>query len=426
MGQSVRYLVATQQEDLSTFSMLQTGAPVYLATLQSTDAPVQLEPLRNSAGDSCHHDEAFVRDLIHRTQGILPISEIEPIFDQARAICIELPNPAGYADNLLITPEGGIVLVECKLQRNLQSRREVIAQILDYAAQLQSWTFEDLDAAVKRAELPEGGKPKGLVEAFDDVDDSDPITFMDALTRNLRRGRMLLLVVGDGIREGLESLAGIVQRHPGFHAALGLIELRIYSLPEGGFIVQPRTLLRTLNIERGVVTFNDDRLAITPPPVTPVDGSTRGTPTMRPASLTEEEFYTILASKFPNAPGFVRGFVQRLEKIGLASEFQRSLIMRWTGSDGRQHNIMTIRKFGWVYLEAVSWQLKTNAERAAADAYRQSIAAAVGGEVRDSSSSKNVYVGSGCMTVEHLQCHDDAVFAAIEQLIQQFREMEGQ
>jgi heptaprenylglyceryl phosphate synthase len=87
---------------------------------------------------------------------------------------------------------------------------------------------------------------------------------------------------------------------------------------------------------------------------------------------------------------------------------------------------MTIRKFGLVYLEAVSWQLKTNAERAAADAYRQSIAVAVGGEVRDSSSSKNVYVGSGCMTVEHLQCHDDAVFDAIERLIQQFRELEGQ
>jgi hypothetical protein len=403
--------------------MLQTGAPVYLATLQSTDPPVQLEPLRNGTGDTRHHDEAFVRDLIHRSPGILPISEIEPIFDQTRAICIELPNPAGYADNLLVTPEGGIVVVECKLQRNLQSRREVIAQIMDYAAQLQSWTFEDLDAAVKRAELPEGGRPKGLVEAFEDLDDFEPIAFMDAITRNLRRGRMLLLVVGDGIREGLESLAGIVQRHPGFHAALGLIELRVYPLPEGGFIVQPRTLLRTLNIERGVVTFNDDRLSIKPAQATPVDGAA-GTSTKRPASLTEEEYYTILAGKFPDAPGFVRRFVQRLEKIGLAPEVQRSLIMRWTGSDGRQHNIMTIRKEGLVKLEALSWQLKTNAEHAMADAYRQSIAAAVGGEVTDATSSKNVYVGSAIMTVEHLQRHEDAVFDAIERLIQQFQELE--
>jgi hypothetical protein len=311
----------------------------------------------------------------------------------------------------------------CKLQRNLQSRREVIAQIMDYAAQLQSWTFEDLDAAVKRAELPEGGKPRGLVESFDNLDDFEPLVFMDAITRNLRRGRMLLLVVGDGIREGLESLAGIVQRHPGFHAALGLIELRVYPLPNGGFIGQPRTLLRTMNIERGVVTFNDDRLSITSPPVT-TDDVAAGTATKRPASLTEEEYYAFLASKFPDAPAFVRAFVQRLERIGLAPEFKRSLIMRWIGPDGRQHNIMTIRKLGWVQVEAVSWQMKTNAEHVLADAYRQSIADAVGGEINDSKSSKNVFVGSGIMTVEHLQLHEDAVFDAIEQLIQQFQELE--
>lgn len=403
--------------------MLQIGAPVFLSSLQSTDTPVQLEPLRNSTGGTRHHDEAFVRDLIHRSPGILPISEIEPIFDQARSICIELPNPAGFADNLLVTPEGGIVLVECKLQRNLQARREVIAQIMDYAAQLQSWTFEDLDAAVRRAELPGGGKPTGLVECFDDHDDFDPLAFMDAVTRNLRRGRMLLLVVGDGIREGLESLAGIIQRHPGFHAALGLIELKIFPLPQGGFVVQPRTLLRTLNIERGVVTFSDDRLAITPPPVTPVHDAVN-TSGKRPASLTEEEFYTILASRSPETPRVVKNLVQRLENLGLTPEFKRSLIMRWTGADGRLHNIINIRKSGRIKFEALSWQLQTEAELTMADAYRQSIADALGGEVRGSSSGRNVWIYDRLIFVDDLCQHEDEFVNAVERLLHQFHELE--
>jgi hypothetical protein len=405
--------------------MLQVGSPVYLPSLSSTDSPVQLEPLRNGTADTSRHDEAFVRDLIHRSPRVLPISEIEPILDQARAICIELPNPAGFADNLLVTPEGGIVLVECKLQRNLQARREVIAQIMDYAAQLQAWTFEDLDAAVRRAELPDGGRPSGLVECFEDQDDFDPIAFMDAITRNLRRGRMLLLVVGDGIREGLESLAGIIQRHPGFHAALGLIELKVYPLPQGGFIVQPRTLLRTLNVERGVVTFSDDRLSITPPAITPVEVAA-STSSKRPASLTEEEFYSTLASKFPESPDFVRAFAQRLETLGVTPEFKRTLIMRWIGPDGRKHNIMTFAKEGTISLDAVSWQLKTDVEHAFANEYRQSIATALGGEIREQSKIKNVHVGclSAIMTVNDLRLNEDAVVDAIERLIQQLRELE--
>lgn len=401
--------------------MLQHGSPVFLSSLASDDHGIRLDPLQNN-GDAKHHDEAFIRDLIHRSPGILPISEIEPIFDDACSICIELPNPAGFADNLLVTPDGGIVLVECKLQRNLQARREVIAQIMDYAAQLQSWTFEDLDAAIRKADLPDGGKPCGLLEYFEERDDFDPLAFMDAITRNLRLGRMLLLIVGDGIREGLESLAAIIQRHPGFHAALGLVELKIYSVPTGGYIVQPRTLLRTLIVERGVVTFSDSRIAIQSSEPSVVDASS--TAIKRPSSLTEEEYYTILASKLPTAPAFLRAFVQKMESLGLTWEFQRSLIFRWTGIDGLSYNIMTIRKHGWVYLDAVSWKFKTTEELALVNAYRQSIAEAVAGEVREDKNS-NVYVRNCMITVEDLQRFEDAIIKAVDCFVRNLRALEA-
>lgn len=403
--------------------MLQIGCPVFLSSLSSTVAPVLLGLSRNSEGKPHHHDEAFIRDLIHRAPEILPIPEIEPIFHGARAICIELPNPAGFADNLLVTPEGGIVIVECKLQRNLQARREVVAQIMDYAAQLQSWSFADLDDAVRRAGLPDGGKPEGLVEAFKHHEDFDPIVFMDAITRNLRRGRMLLLVVGDGIREGLESLVGIVQRHPGFHAALGLIELKLFQIPQGGFIVQPRTLLRTLNIERGVVTFSDDRFSISPPPMIP-DNSAGSPANRRPSSLTEVEYYTTLASRNPDMPNFVKRLVQRLEEIGLSPEFKRSLIMRWTSADGRPHSIINIRKYGRVVLEALSWQLRTEAEKALAYEFRQKIAGMLGGEVRGSDTSQNVWIDDRVINIEDFSSHEDDLIQAVESLIAAFQDLE--
>ena len=51
-------------------------------------------------------------------------------------ICTELSTPAGAIDNFMVTPSGLPVLVECKLWRNPEGRREVIGQILDYAKEL--------------------------------------------------------------------------------------------------------------------------------------------------------------------------------------------------------------------------------------------------------------------------------------------------
>jgi hypothetical protein len=75
----------------------------------------------------------------------------------------------------------------------------------------------------------------------------------DALTANLRRGRFLLLIVGDGIREGVEAIAEYLQAHAGLHFSLGLVEMPIYEMPNGDRLVAPRVLARTVLITRNVV-----------------------------------------------------------------------------------------------------------------------------------------------------------------------------
>ena len=143
-------------------------------------------------------------------------------------ICTELNTPAGPIDNFMVTPSGLPVLVECKLWRNPEARREVVSQILDYAKELSRWSSSE---------------------------------FNDALTANLRRGRFLLLIVGDGIREGVEAIAEYLQLHAGLHFSLGLVELPIYVMPNGDRLVAPRALARTALVTRNVVAVPDGRAA---------------------------------------------------------------------------------------------------------------------------------------------------------------------
>ena len=103
------------------------------------------------ATEHAAYDEAWIQNLIKNQPEILPVRQIEAAFEGLVSICTELPVVSGFVDNLLITPEGNIALVECKLWRNPQARREVIAQIIDYAKDLSKWTYEKLQEAVYRS-----------------------------------------------------------------------------------------------------------------------------------------------------------------------------------------------------------------------------------------------------------------------------------
>jgi hypothetical protein len=228
-----------------------------LLTYQDREDVVPLTPLPTTAGADAV-SEATIQTLVQRYPSCLPIAEIDPLFCGPVPICVELNTPAGSIDNFLVTPSGLPVLVECKLWRNPEGRREVVGQILDYAKELSRWSSSDLQREVSRRLKREGNPLLDLVrEAGHDVDEAD---FNDALTLNLRRGRFLLLIVGDGIREGVEAIAEYLQAHAGLHFTLGLVELPIYSGPDGIRLIVPRVLARTQTITRTVVAAPDGML----------------------------------------------------------------------------------------------------------------------------------------------------------------------
>lgn len=83
--------------------------------------------------------------------------------------------------------------------------------------------------------------------------------FIDTVSRNLQEGRFLLLIVGDGIRSDLESMAELLGAHPnlGFH--LELVEMRPYHLPtDGSLLIVPSMVGRTTEVRRATVSVTRD------------------------------------------------------------------------------------------------------------------------------------------------------------------------
>ena len=285
-----------------------------------------------------------------RHPSLLPIDQIEPAFKTLVPICIELPMKSGSMDNLLVTPNGDLALVECKLWRNPEARREVVAQIIDYAKELAGWTYETLQNAIGRTKSLDGSGENQLQSLYELVSakgETDEVSFHDNVSRNLKRGRFLLLIVGDGIREGVEGMTEFLQQHAGFHFTLAFVEIALFKT-HGGYIAQPRVLARTRNIDRGIVTVEEGRIVIGPPSAGQSPDGSRGKPT----TITQELYFEKLEKEFPGVSQRLSAFLDDLAMYNVRSDFgSESLILRWSPDNGRDWNLGTISKHGLLWTE---------------------------------------------------------------------------
>ena len=204
-------------------------------------------PLSSGSGDL--FSEAWLQNTLFENPQCLPVREIDPHIGTLIPICTEIETGAGPADILYVTPTGQIVLVETKLWRNPEARRVVVAQILDYAKQLTTWTYEDL----ARESAIATKKGSGYLLACLQNHGVEEATFVDGINRSLKTGDFLLLIVGDGIQSGAESLVGFIERYGNLHFGLGLIEVAAYRLPNNELLLQPRILAKTEVLKRMVL-----------------------------------------------------------------------------------------------------------------------------------------------------------------------------
>lgn len=280
-------------------------------------------------------NEAWLRDFIFMHQQALPVNEIEPVFGSLIPVCTELRTKAGPADILFINDAGLLTLVECKLWKNPEARREVVGQILDYAKELSRWSYDDLQKAVYEKT---GKRLYDLVsENSEEFDESE---FIDSVSRNLKRGRFLLLVVGDGIRESVELIADFLQQHAHLNFSFALVEMGIFQLPEefgSGYLVHPRLVTRTLEIERAVIRIEDAKV-IAEMPTTEQSLKSLGTSAVaKRTTISEQVFYETLAVDAHTAAE-LRGFFEAARTIGLDIEPGQNSIKLKLASGGKGFN----------------------------------------------------------------------------------------
>ncbi|AWL05211.1 DUF4268 domain-containing protein [Massilia oculi] len=214
-----------------------------------TTTPLQRVPMGRSADGQ--YSEAWLQQLLFEHPKSLPIREIDPHAGALIPVCMELQTSAGPADILYVTRTGQIVLVETKLWRNPEARRTVVAQILDYAKELSSWSYEDLSREAAQAT---GHGPGHLLDAVRAVHANlDEAAFVDGINRSLAVGDFILVIAGDGIQSGAQALVSFLERYGHLRFQLALVEIASYRGLDDSLLLQPRVLAKTELLVRSVL-----------------------------------------------------------------------------------------------------------------------------------------------------------------------------
>lgn len=149
-------------------------------------------------------------------------------------------------DHLFVTREAKPVLVEVKQASNTQLRREVVGQLLEYAANaVVYWTREDLSTSFLRTHNDNEEAALDELQRFlgasgDQTDVADPEVFWGRVEANLRAGEMLLVVVADEIPRELARIVEFLNEQ--MQAAVQAVELRWFQSKDGAKTLVPRII----------------------------------------------------------------------------------------------------------------------------------------------------------------------------------------
>lgn len=364
--------------------------------------------------------EDELQRFLYDHPGALPVREVEPFFAPLIPVARELRLPSGRLDLLYTNPNGLLTLVECKLWKNEESRRSVIGQILEYANDMSRLGFTELQDAV-RASLNEPAFDL-VAHAAGHSEDLDEVGFVDDINRNLRRGRFLLLVVGDGIRERMEGIAAYLQAHAYLNFTFSLVELGLYDLPGTGLLVQPSVLLKTLEVERAVVRLEQERLTAYAPAIAVTDSTISNTPRRRTVSL--QVYLEQLAETDPETARALEVFIERATDMGLGLDYGSGTVMLRYDPDNLAINLGIFGTNGTYENKGLGDAVTPDGIPVGAQ-YLEGIARLVGGHVRTSSSpfhhaARNA--DGSRLRINQLLEHEDEVLRLMQAVMRAFEE----
>ena len=136
-------------------------------------------------------------------------------------------------DHLLLDQYGRPTFVEVKRSSDTRIRREVVGQMLDYAANAQAYWPRDKIKALAAENVGSVEELDTRLLEFLGADDSsdttpDLETYWDAVERNLRNGEVRLLFVADEIPSELRRIIEFLNEHMPLVEVLG-VEIKQYQ-----------------------------------------------------------------------------------------------------------------------------------------------------------------------------------------------------
>ena len=306
-------------------------------------------------------DEHWIQELLRKYPDILPVTDIEPIFDPLLPIGREVPTSSGAIDNMFINPDGYLTIVETKLWRNPEARREVVGQIIDYAKEVCEWSFEELDSRVKEYNNKYNNEEIGVIETIHAYDSNiDEKDLIDSINKNMNRGRFLLIIAGDGIRESVEEMAEFLNQTPNMLFTLALVELQMYKLKDrGDYLVIPQVVTRTREITRAVVKVEGtsiDRVEVD------IDTSEDKPGKKKRRKLEEEEFYEKLSEYVDEEHvDFTRKVLEDMQGLGCFIQWRQvSAMVRLKDPSGSKQKLTLfgVRIYGDIFTGWLGGQLE--------------------------------------------------------------------
>jgi len=203
--------------------------------ITDNNAPVSFTRLPLASGD---YDEKWIQQLLFENPKLLQTTPDEAaIVPVCRELALRGSGNTVFLDIFAVRTNGKPVLIECKLWRNPQARREVIGQILEYASILKGYNYADLQALLNpKLEPTSKNSIYDLVKAVDsDIDESQ---FVDQCDQFTQVGEFDLIIAGDGIRSGLSAVKELLERDGGIGQNLQLLEIQLSQATNNQLLVQ--------------------------------------------------------------------------------------------------------------------------------------------------------------------------------------------
>lgn len=193
-------------------------------------------------------NESLLQDVVERFPEVIALDDLgvtEPFIVIGR----EVVTKAGSIDVLCIDGDGVLTVIETKLARNSQIRREVVGQVLEYVAQLSKWRAHDVVQSANQYFASMGIKAGERTATLMDLlvmeqgEESDtlPLDLYDRIENNLRKGIIKLVIASDSIPETLKDTVTFINSFSNFDIYVLQIQsyqkdqLQIYAPTVFGF-----------------------------------------------------------------------------------------------------------------------------------------------------------------------------------------------